>query len=61
MTFKALTGKLPNYLVKIFIKCGNENYYLRSNNVKRSLPKPKTNFLKRGFSYRAGTNSGTSQ
>ena len=46
MTFKALTRKLPNYLVMVFTKCDNENYNLRSNNVKLSLPKPKTHFLK---------------
>ena len=41
MTFKALTGKLPKYLVELFTKCENENYNLRSNNVKLSLGKPK--------------------
>ena len=51
MTFKALTRKLPNYLVKLFTKCDSENYNLQGNNVKFSLLKPKTHFLKRSFSY----------
>ena len=53
MSFKALTDRLPIYLQELFIKCNNDNYYLRSNNSKLALPKPKTNFLKRSFSYRA--------
>ena len=53
MTFKALTKRLPNYLTDLFTKCENDNYNLRSNNTKLSQLKPKTNFLKRSFSYRA--------
>ena len=53
MSFKALTDRLPTYLQELFIKCNNNNYYLRSNNSRLALPKPKTNFLKRSFSYRA--------
>ena len=53
MTFKALTNRLPDYVQNFFTKCENSNYSLRSNNVKLSLPKPRTNFLKRSFSYRA--------
>ena len=53
MSFKALTDRLPTYLQELFIKCNNDNYHLRSNNSKLALPKPKTNFLKRSFSYRA--------
>ena len=53
MTFKALTGRLPDYLTKLFSKCENSNYSLRSNHSKLALPKPKTSFLKRSFSYRA--------
>ena len=56
MTFKALTNRLPDYVQNFFKKSENCNYSLRSNNIKLSLPKPKTNFLKRSFSYRAGTN-----
>ena len=53
MTFKALTNRLPDYVQNFFKTSENCNYSLRSNNIKLSLPKPKTNFLKRSFSYRA--------
>ncbi len=53
MTFKAITGRLPDYLQDLFRKSENKNYSLRSNNKKLSLPKPRTNFLKQSFSYRA--------
>ena len=53
MTFKALTNRLPDYVQNFFQKSENSKYSLRSNNVKLSLPKPKTNFLERSFSYRA--------
>ena len=53
MTSKALTNRLPDYVQNFFTRCENSNYCLRSNNVKLSLPKPRTNFLKRSFSYRA--------
>ncbi len=53
MTFKALTGRLPDYLQDLFRKDENKNYSLRRNNKKLSLPKPRTNFLKQSFSYRA--------
>ena len=44
----------PNYLTTMFRKCDNSKYSLRNNNLKLSLPKPKpkTDFLKRSFSYR---------
>ena len=53
MTFKILTGRSPQYLEKLFSISQNVNYNLRSNQTKSKLPKPKTNFLKRSFSYRA--------
>ena len=53
MTFKALTNRLPDYVQNFFKTSENCNYSLRSNNIKLSLPKPKTNFLKRSFSFRA--------
>ena len=56
LTFKALTNRLPDYVQNFFKKSENCNYSLRSNNIKLSLPKPKTNFLKRSFSYRAAQN-----
>jgi hypothetical protein len=52
MMFKVLKNMAPNYLTILFRKCDNSNYSLRSNNLKLSLPKPKTEFLKRSFSYR---------
>ena len=53
MTLKALMEQLPSYLTKLFSKCENENYHLRSNNTKLFQLKPSTNFIKRSFSYRA--------
>lgn len=53
MTFKAITGQAPSYLTELFTECENNYYGLRSNNTKFALPKPRTNFLKRSFSYRA--------
>ena len=32
--------------------CDNQYYDLRNNNTNLTLQKPKTNFLKRSFSYR---------
>ena len=52
MMFKVVKYIAPNYLTNMFRKCDNSNYSLRSNNLKLSLPKPKTDFLKRSFSYR---------
>ena len=50
--FKIIKGKVPNYLTMLFSNCNNINYQLRSNNLKISLPKPKTYFLKKSFAYR---------
>ena len=56
-TFKALTENSPAYLTKLFNRCSNETYSLRSNLRSKyndlSLAKPRTNFLKKSFSYRA--------
>ena len=55
-TFKALTGNSPAYLTKLFIRCSNKTYLrsnLRSKYNDLSLAKPRTNFLKKSFSYRA--------
>lgn len=45
MTFKALTGKLPNYLCELFTKYENEKYNLPSNSANLSLAIPNTNFV----------------
>ena len=47
MMFKVSNGMAPNYLTMLFHKCNNTNYHLRTNNLKMSLPKPKTDFLKK--------------
>ena len=49
---KTLKGMVPNYLTQLFNICNNDDYQLRSNNLKIYLPKPKTHFLKSSFSYR---------
>ncbi len=52
MTFKAIKGLLPEYILQLFHTCENSGYEVRSNNLKLSQPKPKTNFLRNSFSYR---------
>ena len=52
MTFMALREMTPKYLTELFSTCQNDTYGLRSNNRKLHLSKPKTNFLKKSFSYR---------
>ena len=52
MTFKALRNMTPKYISDLFHICQNYNYALRSNERKLSLPKPKTNFIKKSFLYR---------
>ena len=55
MMFKVLKGMAPDYLRTLFHICNNTSYSLRTNNLKISLPKPKTNFLKKSFAYRGAT------
>ena len=55
MMFKVLKGMAPDYLKTLFHICNNTSYSLRTNNLKISLPKPKTNFLKKSFAYRGAT------
>ncbi len=52
LMFKIIKGKAPNYLTMLLSNCNNINYQLRSNKLKISLPKPKTDFLKKSFAYR---------
>ena len=52
MMFKVLKGIAPNCLKMLFHVCNNTSYPLRTNNLKMSLPKPKTDFLKKSFAYR---------
>ena len=51
MTFKALRGMAPEYLTPMFHVSVNQTYQLPNNHPKLYLPKPKTIFLKRSFSY----------
>ena len=51
MTFKALRGITPSYLSDLFITCHNDSHQLRTNNRKLYLKKPKTNYLRKRFSY----------
>ena len=51
MMFKVLNGMAPDYLKTLFNECSNTSYPLRTNNFKMNLPKPKTNFFKKSFSY----------
>ena len=48
---KALKGKCPRNISSMFNISFNGNYELRNNNVKLALSKPKTNAMKRSFSY----------
>ena len=48
---KALKNECPTNISSIFSIFVNENYELRNNNVKLALSKPKTNAMKRSFSY----------
>ena len=51
MTFKALRGLGPWYLTQSFNLNSNTSHELRSNNPYLHLPKPRTDFLKKSFSY----------
>ena len=53
MTFKAIRCIAPEYVSNMFSHHQNNNYEMRSNMRKPVLGKPKTNFMKRSFSYRA--------
>ena len=53
ITFKSLKGMSPEYMTQMFSVSENQIYQLRHNHQKLYLRKPKTNFLKRSFSYRA--------
>ena len=52
LVFKSVNGMVPNYLEENFHFTNNQNYNLRSADEKLlNLPKPKTNFLKKTFTY----------
>ena len=50
LMFKILRGNMPSYLRPLF-SIHNTEYNLRNNQFKLSLPKPRTNYLKRSLSY----------
>ena len=50
LMFKILKGNMPSYLRTLF-SIRNTEYNLRNNQLKRNLPKPRTNYSKRSFSY----------
>ena len=51
--YKVKNNQLPESLSGKFRINRNESYRLRSNYINYMLPKPKTNFMKRGISYSA--------
>ena len=51
--FKVFNNNCPTYLQEYFHRTSEvHNYNLRGSNYEFQLPLPKTNFLKRSFSYR---------
>ena len=50
MVFKSLHTRIPVYLHNMFCKF-NTDYGLRNSFNKLTLPKARTEYLKRGFSY----------
>ena len=51
MTFNALRDMTSEYITQMFRASDNQNYQLRHKHRKLFLSKPKTDFLKRSFSY----------
>ena len=55
MVFKALNDMAPDHLSSMFTKRGTSGYALRDSTNKWNVPLPRTNYLKRRFSYRGAT------
>lgn len=55
MTLKALQGLLPEYISEMFSVRNSNGHNLRNNNYKLHIDKPKTDFMKKSFSYRAAS------
>ena len=53
MMYNTMNGLTPEYL-RLFTQ-SYSNYNLRNSEGKLALPKPRTNYLKRGFSYSGAT------
>ena len=54
MMYKTMNGHAPDYLQRLFTQYYS-NYNLRNSEGKLASPKPRTNYLKRGFSYSGAT------
>ena len=52
LMYKITYGLAPKKLIDIFQKTLSQNYNLRGSTTKLYLPKPKTEYLKKGLSYR---------
>ena len=50
LMFKTLNNRAPEYLSNLFID-RNTHYNLRNAGGKLNLPRPRTDYLKRSFSY----------
>ena len=55
MVFKALNDLAPDYLSSMFTERSTSGYVLRDSTNKLNVPLPRTNYLKRSFSYRGAT------
>ena len=49
--YNVLKGMVLNYQKLLSHVCNDTSYPLRTNNLKMSLPKPKTDFFKKNFAY----------
>ena len=55
MVFKALNDLAPDHLSSMFTERSTSGYVLRDSTNKLNVPLPRTNYLKRSFSYRGAT------
>ncbi|CAH3125849.1 unnamed protein product [Porites lobata] len=55
MVFKALNDRAPDHLSSMFTERSTSGYVLRDSTNKLNVPLPRTNYLKRSFSYRGAT------
>ena len=55
LVFKALNDLAPDYLSSMFTERSTSGYVLRDSTNKLNVPLPRTNYLKRSFSYRGAT------
>ena len=55
LVFKALNDLAPDHLSSMLTKRSTSGYVLRDSTNKLNVPLPRTNYLKRSFSYRGAT------